>query len=569
MSKDCVTCMTCHFKECQCGGDCTPKCMDKAATCEEVTEMYEDLVKPLPEFFENAEPCDIPKMSSKGFKNVFNFLANFVNVLCHVLTLLECINSRMETNKKNLQWTVSYSKALCDNINQLTNMNNNLVVATDNTVRATTEENERKLREYKEEYDRVSAENMLIDEEYQKNSLAYVQQLSLSATKTNELGYLQAPRGQYLHFQTGDSPFRVITGRFVDYNQTYPSKVATVPQTETKTITEDSAVYIAKGDTVRVEFPLENSYYGDIGLTMAVYTFKLMETDHPSNAAILQIPRGIGQAFTIRTNHEGDQKYSTEFLATLRVYNAHGEEIGFVDGTPALLNLIPAGSQNGLGSYFSEMVGAVIPINGSLLDYKDNRYTNRTYELNYVDYRGSVVFQPYGAATLRLGSYKNNNAQFIISDKVTAQGVPVYVPRKSPMPYPQEPNLTHIHENTGILSGEDCQAMEVSTYIPCATRCSKCPPLGKYSELALEKGLSYITVSTFIDRGTGKPIAPASHLEGVNCGVVPDDIWYNKKWYSIVPEAQELSPIQEGTDPLLGRGMIQQCKNYYKARKVD
>lgn len=93
-----------------------------------------------------------------------------------------------------------------------------------------------------------------------------------------------------------------------------------------------------------------------------------------------------------------------------------------------------------------------------------------------------------------------------------------------------------------------------------------CPPIGKEAMIAKAKGLDYITVTTFIDTATNKPIAPAVHEKSTFCAPTPDTIWYNSKGYTLIPNKQTTSEFTEGTDSLLGKGMIRTCANYYSTR---
>ena len=131
---------------------CKPKCIDIGKTCDDtcqkVKDLHKDLLEPIAPMFETGMPCDMRELSSKGFSNVFMFVNNFINVLCHTLGLTDILNDRIKANKKNLEELNKANEALCGRINELTRNANKLVTASNSTVSDAIAYNNKLKRDY-------------------------------------------------------------------------------------------------------------------------------------------------------------------------------------------------------------------------------------------------------------------------------------------------------------------------------------------------------------------------------------------------------------------------------------
>lgn len=563
---DCVTCMKCKFKECQCGNNCKPKCIEIGKTCDDtcdkVKALHKDLLEPIAPMFETGMPCDMRELSSKGFSNVFTFVNNFINVLCHTLGLTNILNDRIKANKKNLEALNNANAALCGRINELTKNANKLVTASNSTVSDAVIYNNKLKRDYNEAVASVDEYNKRIIEKFQQDRLEYIKNISVLQANTTTTNYPKAVATQHLQISPNAVMAKTIRGRKLTTVTKEPASVNPIPAVSTFTSNELVYTYLKEREEMTVTFANVNTSFAGKEISSIKVRFTLVSTEHPNKAVIIGVPTNPYKQITIHTEGSNEQ-YSSELVVEARFFTADGKEVTPTNNETAILNLQPFGAESGQGTYFTVQTGYTVPINGSYVTAQGGKLSN--YTRNPLGEGPESIVWGVFVDTIRftVGSYKKNVSGFNLNTTSVISSMPI-APYQAPVKeYPAQPSYINIHESTGFLSELNCSLCTLEPLKECKTACSVCPPVGEEARIAQAKGLDYITVTTFIDTATNKPIAPAVHEKSTFCAPTPDTIWYNGKGYTLLPNKQTTSEFAEGTDSLIGKGMIRTCVNYY------
>lgn len=563
---DCVTCMKCRFKECQCDNGCKPKCIDIGKTCDDtcqkVKDLHKDLLEPIAPMFETGMPCDMRELSSKGFSNVFMFVNNFINVLCHTLGLTDILNDRIKANKKNLEALNKANEALCGRINELTRNANKLVTASNSTVSDAIAYNNKLKREYNEQASFVSEYNKGALVKYQQDQQEYTSRISILQANLTKEGYPQAVASQYLQMSPNAVMAKTIRGRKLSSDTKEPTSVNPIPDVTTFTSDELVYTYLKEREEMTVDFANATTILAGKEISSIKMRITLVSTEHPKKAVVIGVPTNPYKQITIHTEGSNEQ-YSSELIVEVRFFTADGKEVKPTYKETAILNLQPFGAESGQGTYFSVDTGYTVPINGSYVTAQNGRLSN--YTRNPLgEGPQSIIWGVFtDTIAFNVGSYKKNVSGFNLNTAPVISSMPVVPYQAKLKELPPEPNYINIHESTGFLNELNCGRCTLAPLRECKTACSVCPPVGREARIAQAKGLDYITVTTFIDTATNKPIAPAVHEKSTFCAPTPDTIWYNSKGYTLIPNKQTTSEFTEGTDSLLGKGMIRTCVNYY------
>lgn len=563
---DCVTCMKCKFKECQCDNGCKPKCIEIGKTCDDtcdkVKALHKDLLEPIAPMFETGMPCDMRELSSKGFSNVFMFVNNFINVLCHTLGLTNILNDRIKANKKNLEALNTANGALCGRINELTRNANKLVTASNSTVADAITYNNKLRREYNEAVAFVRDYNKGAVDKFQQDRQEYANKISILQANLTKEGYPQAVASQYLQIPPNAVMAKTIRGRKLASDTKEPASVNPVPDVSTFTSNELVYTYLKEREEMTIDFANATTILSGKHISSIKMRITLVSTEHPKKAVIIGVPTNPYRQITVHTEGSNEQ-YSSELVVEARFFTADGKEVTPTNKETAILNLQPFGAESGQGTYFSVETGYTVPINGSYVTAQNGRLSN--YTRNPLGEGPQSVVWGVFTNTIRftMGSYKKNVSGFNLNTAPVISPMPVAPYQAELKEYPPEPSYINIHESTGFLNELHCGSCTLAPLKECKTACSVCPPVGEEARVAQAKGLDYITVTTFINTATNKPIAPAVHEKSTFCAPTPDTIWYNGKGYTLLANKQTTSEFVEGTDSLLGKGMIRSCVNYY------